>query len=77
MYCLSDRAKSLTHEASGIGSVGAHFSIDFNETLVDDCDDFASGQSVLEPVPEEDGKGEGFAQFVGTRGRARGLAIYV
>lgn len=63
----------LTHEAGGIVRVSAHFSIDFDEALVDDCNDLASGQSILEPVSEENRKGKGFAELVRTRGWAGSL----
>jgi hypothetical protein len=58
------------HETGRIGRVGAHFSIDFNEALVHDCDDLAPGQSILEPVSEKNRKGKGFAESVRTGGWA-------
>lgn len=64
MHNLSKMLELLTHEAGGIVRVGAHFSIDFNEALVDDCDDFASSQSILEPVSKKNRKGKGLAELV-------------
>jgi len=61
------------HEAGGVGRVSAHFSVDFNEALVDNNNDLASGQSILEPVPEENRKGKGFAKLVRTRGWSGGV----
>lgn len=63
----------LTHEAGGIGRVSAHFSVNFDEALVDNRDDLTSGQSILEPVTKENREGEGFAELVRTGGWARGL----
>jgi len=61
------------HETGRIGRVGAHFSINFDEALVHDCNDLASSQSILEPVSEENRKGKGFAEPVRTGGRAGGV----
>lgn len=65
--------KLLTHETGRIGRVGAHFSIDFNEALIHDCNDLTPGQSILEPVAKKNGKGKGFAEPVRTGGWAGSL----
>lgn len=36
-----------THVSSRVGGVGADLSIDFDQSLLDDCGDFTSGQGVL------------------------------
>lgn len=43
MRRLSKGLGLLTHKAGGIVRVSAHFPIDFDEALVDDCNDLASG----------------------------------
>lgn len=73
MHYLGNVLELLTHEPGGIGGISAHFSIDFNEALVDDCNDLASGQSILEPVTEKNCEGKGFTELVRTRGWAGSL----
>jgi len=63
----------LTHETSGIGRVGAHFSINFDKALVDNCNNLAPGQSILEPVSEKNRKRKGFAELMRTGGWAGSL----
>lgn len=58
----------LTHKAGRIGGVGTHFPVNFNKTLVDNCNDLAPGQSILQSVSEKDRKGKGFAELMRTRG---------
>lgn len=56
----------LTLISNGVGRIGADFVIDLDKTLCEDTDDFSSRQGVLQPVSEEDGEREGFAEFVRT-----------
>ena len=46
--------RQLTHEASGVGLVGADLVVNRNEALLDDQGDLATSQSVLQAVAEED-----------------------
>jgi len=62
------------HETSRVSFVSSNFGIDFDEALLDDGGDFTTGQSILQPVAEEDGEREGFAQFVRTWGRTRSIS---
>jgi len=61
------------HETSGISCVRPDFPIDLNQSLVDDRDDFTTGQCVFQTITKEDGEWEGFAQFVRTGRRTRGV----
>lgn len=65
-----------THESGGVSSVSPDFSINLDNTLLDDRNNFLSGQSVLQPVPEEDREGERFAKLMGTRRRTGSLISY-
>ena len=76
--------KSHTHEASRVGDIGAHLSIDFDESLVrssenlkstsrkplhDDALDFFVCQGVLESVADKDNQRQALATFVRARRR--------
>lgn len=60
-------------ESAWVVSVCPNFSIDFNEPLSDDCNDFSTSESVFKATAEEDGERKRFTQFVWTRGRAWSL----
>ena len=60
-----------TLKASGVGWVGADLAVDLDEALHDNREDFLAGQSVLQPVTEENGEREGFPELVRT-GRGAG-----
>ena len=60
------RAMSLTHESSWIGLVCSDFSINLDETLVNDLLDLIIGEGVLQPVTEEDHEGQTLAELVGS-----------
>ena len=57
----------LTHEASRVGGIGPDLAVDFDKTLLGNRKNLTTGQSILQPVTEEDGKGKGFPELVGTR----------
>jgi len=59
------------HVPSGVGLISANLVIDFDEALLDDSGNFTTSQGVLQPVSEEDGEGERFAELVGA-GRGAG-----
>lgn len=63
----------LTHEACGVGDVGADLAVNLDESLHADFLDLISSQSVLQPVPQEDDEGEALPQFVGASGGPRSL----
>lgn len=63
-----------THEASGVGVVGADLPVNLDKPLLDDASHFTAVKSILEAVAEKDGEGEGFAQLVGARRRAGGVS---
>lgn len=63
----------LTHEASGVGDVGADLAVDLDEPLHANLFDLVSGQGVLQTVPEEDDEGQALPQLVGTSGGTRSL----
>lgn len=65
------RLQTLTHEASGVGLVGADLAVDLDEALLEDSSNLLAGKSVLETVTEEDGQGKRLAELVGT-GRGAG-----
>jgi len=54
------------HEASRVGGVGADLSVNLDEALGHNQSDFTAGQSILEPVADEDGKRKRFSELVGT-----------
>jgi len=49
------------HKSSGVSGVCPDLTIDFDESLVDDRDDFTTSQGILQTVTEEDGEGKGFS----------------
>jgi len=61
------------HEAIWVGLISPNFSVNFDQTLLDDGGDFTASQGVFQPVAEKDGEGNGFAKFMGTRRWARGV----
>ncbi len=63
----------LTHESSWVGLVGPDLAIDLDDSLSHDGGDLTTGQSVLQPVAEEDGEGERLSELVGTWGWAGSL----
>lgn len=67
----------LTHEASGVGLVGADLAVNLNKALLKDSSDLLASKSVLEAVAEEDGQRQRLAELVGTRRGAGGLGTLV
>lgn len=64
---------ALTHESARVSLVCPDFSIDLDQALLDDRSHLTSIQGILQPVTEENGEGETFTKFVGTRGGAGSL----
>ena len=62
-----------THEASGVGLIGANFVVNFNQALLDDRSNFSASQGILQSIAEEHGKRERFAKLMWTRRGTRGL----
>jgi hypothetical protein len=50
---LTSRRMLPTHETSGESLVGPDFSIDLDDSLLDNSSNLPSGQSVLQSVPQE------------------------
>jgi len=68
--CLLDG--DHVHEPRGVRVVSSNPAIDFNSPLHDDLGHLAVGQSILQPVPEDDDEGQGLPQLVGaSRGSGR------
>lgn len=61
---------SPTHEASGVGLVGADLAVHLDEALLKDSSDLLAGKGILEAVAQEDREGKRLAKLVGTRRRA-------
>lgn len=60
-----------TLETSGVGRVGPNLVVDLDQALHDNGEDLLAGQSILQPVTEEDGEREGLPELVGA-GRGAG-----
>lgn len=67
--CNSER----THEAGGVGLVGANLAVNLNKTLLEDGGDLLAGEGVLEAVAQEDGERKRLAELVRAGRGARGL----
>jgi hypothetical protein len=55
-------------KSSGIIGVSSHFTVDLDESLLENGGDFTLIQSVLETVPEEKDQRKGFTALVRSRG---------
>lgn len=66
------------HQTSGEGSVSADLTVnqDVVFLIVEDQSDIATVQGVVESFLEEDGKGETFAELVGTLGGTSSLLFF-
>jgi hypothetical protein len=69
LACLLNR--NHVHEASRVGDVGAHFAIDLDEALFEDCLGLAVVERILETISHEDDQRHALANLVRTRRRAR------
>jgi len=65
---LGQSSAELTHEASGVGGVGADLSVDLHQTLHDDLGHLGAVQGVLQAISQEDQQGQRLTQLVGTSG---------
>lgn len=61
----------LTHEAGGVGRVGAHLAVHLDEALLHDLEHLIAGERVLEPVAQEDDERQALAQPVRARAGPR------
>lgn len=73
LYSLSFDEFIFTHEACWVCCICPNFVVDLDEPLHYNSGNFTTGQSILQTISEEDGKGKGFAKFVGTRRRTGSL----
>lgn len=67
------KLRQLTHESSRVVWVRTDFTVDFDQTLHHDFRDLGVGQSVLQPVTEEDDQGKRLSEFVRPGGRSGGV----
>ena len=63
-----------THEARGVGKVGADLAVNEHLALAEDPLGLGVCQRVLQAVADEDDQRQALAKLVGSSGRARGEA---
>ena len=56
-----------THEARGVGVVGANLVVDLDQALHDDRRDLTTSERILQAVAQEDVERQGLAELMGTR----------